>query len=191
MNANITTQNTDDFSKINNYYLDESGYTTIFSADEREAIKKALDVFLNAKINFLMAKYIIKQNKLHPLKNNLYKVLFNNIILELYSIFFDETLQQIEYNNLEQSSDEFKNLPKDKDGIYHTSDQMYFQVLNQKVQELILLSSNCIDLKHKKRYHQDKLSNLFTNYTKKLSIPIVIMPKLIKLEYCYNSVQIT
>ena len=103
MNANITTQNTDDFSKINNYYLDESGYTTIFSADEREAIKKALDVFLNAKINFLMAKYIIKQNKLHPLKNNLYKVLFNNIILR--QIHFATFLSQLKFlSNFEWNS---------------------------------------------------------------------------------------
>lgn len=61
----------------------------IFSEHEIKAIHKARDLFIVSKLKYNIFKYINVPDKQHPLKLVLCEALFRNIILELYSIFFD------------------------------------------------------------------------------------------------------
>lgn len=70
-------------------------YSDIFSEQEIHAVNKALNIFILSKQKYYIFKYINDPNKLHPLKLLLCEALFRNIILELYSIFFDETSKTI------------------------------------------------------------------------------------------------
>ena len=62
----------------------------IFTEKEEIAIHKMLDTLKKSKQKYYILKYINNTEKYHPLRNILCEALFRNIILELYSIIFDD-----------------------------------------------------------------------------------------------------
>lgn len=89
-------------------------YSDVFSEKEINVILKARDVFLISKQKYYIFKYINDPQKLHPLKFILCEALFRNIILELYSIFFDTTNNTIPKKIIPRLTQ----LLKQKDGIF-------------------------------------------------------------------------
>lgn len=117
-------------------------YRNIFSKEEEKAVNKALKIFMISKQKYYIFKYINNPDKQHPLKLILCEALFRNIILELYSIFFDPTSKTIPSTIFKKLS----RLLKQNDGMFILEWDISYQNLDngyietEQVQKTIKIS---------------------------------------------------